>query len=85
MLAEAKSARRVLARATFRVRRVFFGGGTPGPLEAVDLSVVVSALAVDFGLADGAEITTEANPDSVTQWDLDGLRAAGQRGSARWR
>ncbi|MEZ5194685.1 MAG: coproporphyrinogen-III oxidase family protein [Nocardioides sp.] len=77
VLAEVALARRVLGPRDLPVSSVFFGGGTPTLLKPVDLSVVVSALAADFGLADGAEITTEANPDSVTQWDLDDLRAAG--------
>ena len=44
---------------------VFFGGGTPTQLPASDLVSILAALESAFGIAPGAEITTEANPDSV--------------------
>jgi oxygen-independent coproporphyrinogen-3 oxidase len=56
---------------------IFFGGGTPTLLPAEHLGVVVRELADRFGLADGAEITTEANPETVTPAYLERLRAAG--------
>jgi oxygen-independent coproporphyrinogen-3 oxidase len=56
---------------------IFFGGGTPTLLPAEHLGVVVRELADRFGLADGAEITTEANPETVTPVYLERLRAAG--------
>ena len=37
----------------------------------------MASAAAEFGLADGVEITTEANPDSVAAWDLEELRTAG--------
>jgi putative oxygen-independent coproporphyrinogen III oxidase len=50
---------------------VFFGGGTPTLLDA-DALVALLAHARDlFGLAPDAEVTTEANPESI---DRDGLR-----------
>jgi putative oxygen-independent coproporphyrinogen III oxidase len=56
---------------------VFFGGGTPTLLPPADLAAVLGALRQRFGLAPGAEVTTEANPDSVTPESLSQLRAAG--------
>lgn len=56
---------------------VFFGGGTPTRLEATQLADILAALRQNFGLAPGAEVTTEANPDSVTQADLQHLAAKG--------
>ena len=44
---------------------VFFGGGTPTLLPARDLVTVLARLRETLGIAPGAEITTEANPDSV--------------------
>ena len=38
---------------------------------------MLAAVAAEFGLAPGAEVTTEANPDSVAAWDLAALREAG--------
>lgn len=44
---------------------VFFGGGTPTVLRAVDLVKMLDAIRELWGIADDAEITTEANPDTV--------------------
>ncbi|HEY0905297.1 MAG TPA: radical SAM family heme chaperone HemW [Marmoricola sp.] len=59
------------------VDTVFFGGGTPTLLPASDLVRVLEAVRERFGLAPGAEVTTEANPDSVTPEGLATLRAGG--------
>ena len=56
---------------------VFFGGGTPTQLPALDLVAIVDELRSTFGITDGAEITTEANPDNVDQDYLDALAAGG--------
>lgn len=56
---------------------VFFGGGTPTVLPATDLVRVLHGLSETFGLVPGAEITTEANPDTVTPRYLEALAAGG--------
>jgi putative oxygen-independent coproporphyrinogen III oxidase len=56
---------------------VFLGGGTPTLLPAGDLALLLTAVREHLGLADGAEVTTEANPDSVTPESLRALAAAG--------
>ena len=56
---------------------VFFGGGTPTLLPVTDLAEMLAAIVVAWGLAPGAEVTTEANPDSVDRDYLFALRAAG--------
>lgn len=56
---------------------VFFGGGTPTVLPATDLVRVLHGLSETFGLVPGAEVTTEANPDTVTPQYLDTLAAGG--------
>ena len=56
---------------------VFFGGGTPTVLPAADLVRVLCGLSKTFGLAPGAEVTTEANPDTVTPQYLEALAAGG--------
>ncbi|MWV50275.1 coproporphyrinogen III oxidase [Rathayibacter sp. VKM Ac-2803] len=56
---------------------VFFGGGTPTLLPAGDLVRMLDGLRANFGIADGAEITTEANPDSVDAAYLRTLADAG--------
>ncbi|WP_407358180.1 radical SAM family heme chaperone HemW [Microbacterium sp. LTA6] len=45
---------------------VFFGGGTPTLLPAGDLARMLGAAVSAFGIVDGAEVTVEANPDTVT-------------------
>jgi len=59
------------------VSTVFFGGGTPTLLPVTDLAEMLAAIVVAWGLAPGAEVTTEANPDSVDRDYLFALKAAG--------
>ncbi len=76
--AELALARRVLAGAPpRRVDTVFVGGGTPTLLPPGDLGRVVEAIDATWGLAPGAEVTTEANPESVDPAALRALRSAG--------
>jgi len=56
---------------------VFFGGGTPTLLGASLLADALDALRQQFGLTPGAEVTVEANPETVTEPLLDDLLAAG--------
>lgn len=56
---------------------VFFGGGTPTQLPAADLVFLLGKLRASFGLAAGAEVTTEANPDDVDKAYLAELAAGG--------
>ena len=44
---------------------VFFGGGTPTILKASDLVAMLNAVRDTWSIAENAEITTEANPDTV--------------------
>lgn len=59
------------------LQTVFFGGGTPTLLEPDELGRLLGQLREAFGLAPGCEVTTEANPDSVTPASLEALVAAG--------
>ncbi|WEV73127.1 radical SAM family heme chaperone HemW [Bifidobacterium sp. ESL0790] len=56
---------------------VFFGGGTPTLLPADDLGRMLHAVKETWGIEDGAEITTEANPDTVDEQYLETLAEAG--------
>jgi putative oxygen-independent coproporphyrinogen III oxidase len=76
-IAEIRQARRVLGTSDVPVETVFFGGGTPTLIDAGDLTRIVGAIRDEFGLAAGAEVTTEANPDSVTADSLRQLRDGG--------
>jgi len=59
------------------VQTVFLGGGTPTILPAGDLVRMLEALRTTWGIAPGAEVTTEANPDSVTPATLAELADGG--------
>ncbi len=59
------------------VSTVFFGGGTPTLLPASDLTSMLAGIRDAWGLAPGAEVTTEANPDSVDAEYLQQLADAG--------
>lgn len=56
---------------------IFFGGGTPTLLPAEHLGLVIREIGDRFGLAADVEITTEANPETVTPGYLAKLREAG--------
>ena len=59
------------------VSTIFFGGGTPTILPAQDLVRMVEAVADLWGLSPGAEVTTEANPDTVDRAYLEQLLKGG--------
>ena len=59
------------------VSSIFFGGGTPTLLPAEHLELVIRGIADEFGLAPDVEVTTEANPETVTPGYLAKLRQAG--------
>jgi putative oxygen-independent coproporphyrinogen III oxidase len=76
-IAELRQAARVLAGRAGPVQTVFFGGGTPTLLPAADLIKILRAIDSEFGLAANAEVTTEANPETVDERLLADLRAGG--------
>ncbi|MGH3763553.1 MAG: radical SAM family heme chaperone HemW [Pseudonocardiaceae bacterium] len=56
---------------------VFVGGGTPSLLGADGLAAVLDAIRGSIGLVAGAEVTTEANPESTSPEFFAGIAAAG--------
>jgi oxygen-independent coproporphyrinogen-3 oxidase len=76
-IAELRFARQVLAEADVPVSTVFFGGGTPTLLPPSALGRILRFIDTEFGLAPGAEVTTEANPESVDAASLRELRSQG--------
>jgi len=66
-------------KADFRqpLETIFFGGGTPTLLPAIDLNRILQELSSSYALAENCEVTTEANPDSVDKEYLETLRAGG--------
>ena len=56
---------------------IYFGGGTPSLLEPSEIAAIVQACRHAFAVAGDAEITLEANPETVTPGRLAGFRVAG--------
>ena len=56
---------------------VFIGGGTPSVLGADGLGRILNAVRNTFGISDGAEITTESNPESTNPQYFEGLLGHG--------
>jgi oxygen-independent coproporphyrinogen-3 oxidase len=77
LLLEVRLAADVLGGRVPEASTVFFGGGTPTLLPAEHLGLVINEVRDRFGLAEDVEITTEANPETVTPGYFDRLREAG--------
>ncbi len=76
-LGEMRLARTAMADDDRPAATVFFGGGTPTLLDPDALTWLLAGVRDTWGLAAGAEVTTEANPDSVTAASLAALADAG--------
>jgi putative oxygen-independent coproporphyrinogen III oxidase len=59
------------------VTSVFFGGGTPSLMAPQTIGAILDAVAAEWTVAPGAEVTMEANPTSVEAERFRGFRAAG--------
>jgi putative oxygen-independent coproporphyrinogen III oxidase len=76
-IAELQQAAAILGPDLPEVSTVFVGGGTPTLLPAGDLVAVLAAVRDLFPVTDGVEVTTEANPETVTPESLARLREGG--------
>ena len=74
---EREVALRAPAVAKLEFSSVFFGGGTPSALSARHFGRLWRALSAAFTIAPGAEVTLEANPESVRPALLEAWREAG--------
>ena len=61
----------------YKVDTIYFGGGTPSFFGSAGLSTILAAVRRAFDVDAKAEITFEANPDSVTDKLLNRLRSEG--------
>jgi oxygen-independent coproporphyrinogen-3 oxidase len=62
---------------SYRVDTIYFGGGTPSFFGADGMATIMSAIRRAFDVDSSAEITFEANPDSVSDKFLNRMRAEG--------
>ena len=60
-----------------RARTIFFGGGTPSLLSAIQTARLLHACRSAFAIDQDAEVTLEANPGTLTLEHLIELRTAG--------
>jgi oxygen-independent coproporphyrinogen-3 oxidase len=56
---------------------IFFGGGTPSLLEPGEIAAIIDACRQAFAVSADAEVTLEANPETISPEKLAGFRAAG--------
>ncbi|PRZ31393.1 anaerobic coproporphyrinogen III oxidase [Antricoccus suffuscus] len=77
MLGEIRMARQILGDQAPPVQTIFVGGGTPSLLPADHLASAIREIYHEFDVADDVEITTEANPESVSPSYLRRLRESG--------
>ncbi len=61
----------------YKVDSIYFGGGTPSFFGADGMAVILTTIRRNFDVDNNAEITFEANPDSVSDRLLSRLRAEG--------
>ncbi|MBQ8869446.1 MAG: radical SAM family heme chaperone HemW [Oscillospiraceae bacterium] len=60
-----------------RADTLYFGGGTPNLMGAERIGKMISAAKACFGLSADAEITLEANPESLRRQDISAFKKAG--------
>ena len=61
----------------YKVDTIYFGGGTPSFFGADGMAIILTTIRRNFDVDNNAEITFEANPDSVSDRLLHRLRAEG--------
>lgn len=72
-----KELERAAQRTGQRAQTVFIGGGTPSLLGADGLARILTRVKATVGLAPGAEVTTESNPESTSPEFFVSIREAG--------
>ena len=61
----------------YKVDTIYFGGGTPTFFGADGMAIILTTIRRNFDVDNNAEITFEANPDSISDRLLHRLRAEG--------
>ena len=59
------------------VNTIYFGGGTPSLLSLKEIGELLHLINAHYPVASNAEITLEANPDTLSLEHLEGLRQLG--------
>ena len=61
----------------YSVQTIYFGGGTPSVIDGRHIEKILNTIRENFAVADGAEISIECNPNSVTREKLEIYRGCG--------
>jgi oxygen-independent coproporphyrinogen-3 oxidase len=56
---------------------IYFGGGTPSALPAVDIALIIQEIRRHHRLSDQMEITLESNPDDITTENVAAWKSTG--------
>ncbi len=59
------------------LKTIYFGGGTPSLLNEKEISLIFNSIRNNFSVAEGSEITLEANPDDLSVENLQMLKGNG--------
>lgn len=80
LIAEIELSKKILENnqySTKPLKSIFYGGGTPTKFSPDQLIQINQKLTDAFEIADDPEITTESNPDSITEEGIRALATAG--------
>ena len=59
------------------INTIYFGGGTPSVLEEKELKLILDVVQNNFNLSGNVEITLEANPDDLSEYNLNYFKKLG--------
>lgn len=77
LINEIKQTGKILDTNDYKVRSIFIGGGTPSLLSGEQMERIMQAVRESFAIKDGAEITMEANPGTLTEANIFSYKKAG--------
>lgn len=77
LINEIEQTSKLLDKNAYVVRSIFIGGGTPSLLSGEQMECIMQEVRKGFAIKDGAEITMEANPGTLTERNLAFYKRAG--------
>lgn len=77
LINEIKQTSELLDKDAYAVRSIFIGGGTPSLLSGEQMEQIMQAVRKGFVIKEGAEITMEANPGTLTEENVFSYKKAG--------
>lgn len=77
LINEIEQTGKLLDKDVYAVRSIFVGGGTPSLLSGEQMDRILRVVREGFAVKDGAEITMEANPGTLTEVNVFSYKKAG--------